>query len=103
LLGGSESEEEGSNPATSQYPPSHIEGASKLGLEKIQGVFGFPHPSTPLAPHPPPPPHKSPTPPPPPPPPSPLRRKMVNDIKVPIFKGLGSEDPDQFWFVADAV
>ena len=29
--------------------------------------------------------------------------KMVDDIKLPIFKGLGSEDPDQFWFLAYAI
>lgn len=28
---------------------------------------------------------------------------MGDDIKMPIFRGLGSEDPDQFWFVANAL
>ena len=28
---------------------------------------------------------------------------LVDDIKLPIFKGTGSEDPEQFWFLCDAV
>ena len=24
---------------------------------------------------------------------------MENTIKLPVFKGVGNEDPDQFWFV----
>ena len=28
---------------------------------------------------------------------------MVNPIKLPVFKGVGNEDLDQFWFVAKAV
>ena len=28
---------------------------------------------------------------------------MSNTIKFPIFKGLGSEDPDQVWFIANVV
>lgn len=52
------------------------------------------HPSTP----PPPPPHTpSPTPPPPPP------FNMENEMKISIFKGIGSEDPEQFWFIANAI
>ena len=26
-----------------------------------------------------------------------------DDIKLPVFKGLGSEDPEQFWFLCEAV
>ena len=26
-----------------------------------------------------------------------------DDIKLPIFKGTGSEDPEQFWFLCEAV
>ena len=28
---------------------------------------------------------------------------MTNDIKIPVFKGTGSEDPEQFWFLCEAV
>ena len=28
---------------------------------------------------------------------------MHDDIKLPIFKGTGSEDPEQFWFLCEAV
>ena len=28
---------------------------------------------------------------------------MVNTVKFPLFKGLGNEDPDQFWFIVRAV
>jgi len=91
---GFESEEERSNLTTSRHSLPHPEGMSKLGVEKNQGIFGIPHPSTPLKPHTPP--HSSPTPPPPPPPSPSRRRRMVNDIKLPIFKALGLEDLDQF-------
>ena len=62
-----------------------------------QGIAGIPCPSNP--PPPPPLPH---TPTPPSPPPHPLF-KMVNAMKMPIFKGLGTKNPEQFWFVADVV
>ena len=38
--------------------------------------------------------------------PNPPRNPMahlVDDIKLPIFKGTGSEDPEQFWFLCEAV
>ena len=28
---------------------------------------------------------------------------MHDDIKLPVFKGTGSEDPEQFWFLCEAV
>lgn len=28
---------------------------------------------------------------------------MANAIELPIFKGVGSEDPEKFWFVVRAV
>jgi len=28
---------------------------------------------------------------------------MVNTMKMPIFKGVGIENPNQFWFVVDVV
>ena len=28
---------------------------------------------------------------------------MANTIKLPVFKGVGNEDLDQFWFVIKAV
>lgn len=28
---------------------------------------------------------------------------MENTVKFPLFKGLGNEDPDQFWFVVRVV
>ena len=28
---------------------------------------------------------------------------LVDDIKLPIFKGTRSEDPEQFWFLCEAV
>lgn len=59
------------------------------------GIAGIPHPSTPPSPSPPP---HTPTPPPPPP-----LFSMANTTKTTIFNGLGTEDPDQFWFVADVV
>ena len=40
------------------------------------------------------------------PPPNPPRTAMahlVDDIKLPIFKGTGSKDPKQFWFLCEAV
>ena len=40
------------------------------------------------------------------PPPNPPRTAMAHladDIKLPIFKGTGSEDPEQFWFLCEAV
>ena len=40
------------------------------------------------------------------PPPKPSRNSMahlVDDIKLPIFKGTGSDDPEQFWFLCEAV
>ena len=40
------------------------------------------------------------------PPPNPPRTAMAylaDDIKFPIFKGTGSEDPEQFWFLCEAV
>ena len=43
---------------------------------------------------------------PPPPPPFPPRSKMAHvndDIKLPVFKGTGSEDLEQFWFLCEAV
>ena len=55
-------------------------------------------PSIHTAPSSPPPLTPSPTPPPPPP-----LFNMANSIKLPIFKGVGKEDPDQFWFLAKAV
>ena len=38
--------------------------------------------------------------------PNPPRNPMahlIDDIKLPIFKGTGSEDPEQFWFLCEAV
>ena len=37
------------------------------------------------------------------PPPSPPRFSVENTLKLPLFKGLGNEDPNQFWFIARAV
>ena len=37
---------------------------------------------------------------------SPLRSQMAHvhdDIKLPVYKGTGSEDPEQFWFLCEAV
>ena len=37
---------------------------------------------------------------------SPPRSQMAHvhdDIKLPVFKGTGSEDPEQFWFLCEAV
>jgi len=64
-----------------------------------QGIPRIPHPSTP-----PPPPPLSDTPtssPPPPPPHQPFN--MSSTMKIPIFKWVGSEDPEKFWFVANVV
>ena len=39
-------------------------------------------------------------------PPTPPRSTMAHmhdDIKLPVFKGTGSEDPEQFWFLCEAV
>ena len=38
-----------------------------------------------------------------PPPPRSAMAHMNDDIKLPIFKGTGSEDPEQFWFLCEAV
>lgn len=56
-----------------------------------QGLMGIPSPSTPPSPH-------TPTP-----PPLPPLFNMANAMKIPIFKGLGIEVPEQFWFVVDFV
>ena len=40
---------------------------------------------------------------PPPPPPRFTMAHVNDDIKLPIFKGTGSEDPKQFWFLCEAV
>jgi len=37
------------------------------------------------------------------PPPPPLRSSMDNLVKLPVFKGVGNEDPDQFWFEIEVV
>ena len=83
-------------------PSSDDEGATKasphIAVQLIrQGFLWIPHLSTPPPPSPP-----QHTPSPTPPPPSSLVN-MSNTMKFPVFKGLGSEDPDQFWFVAKAM
>ena len=40
---------------------------------------------------------------PPPSPPRPTMAHMNDDIKLHVFKGTGSEDPEQFWFLCEAV
>ena len=40
---------------------------------------------------------------PPPSPPRPAMDHMHDDIKLLVFKGIGSEDPEQFWFLCEAV
>ena len=40
---------------------------------------------------------------PPPNPPKTAMAHLADDIKLPIFKGTGSEDPEQFWFLCEAV
>ena len=37
------------------------------------------------------------------PPPRSIMAHMVDDIKLPVFKGTGSKDPEQFWFLCEAV
>ena len=37
------------------------------------------------------------------PPPRTTMAHLADDIKFPIFKGTGSEDPKQFWFLCEAV
>ena len=37
------------------------------------------------------------------PPPRTSMAHLVDDIKLPVFKGTGSEDPEQFWFLCEAV
>ena len=37
------------------------------------------------------------------PPPRFTMAQMIGDIKLPVFKGTGSEDPEQFWFLCEAV
>ena len=33
----------------------------------------------------------------------PLRNRMVDDTKLPTFKGTGGEDPEQHWFLCEAI
>ena len=72
--------------------PIHIVKARRSReLRRIRASLGLPiHPyplhTTSLP--------KTPTPQTPPPPPSPMKSRMVDDINLPVFKGLGSEDPD---------
>ena len=47
--------------------------------------------------------YPSPTTIPPPSPPKPTMAHMNDDIKLPVFKGTGSEDPEHFWFLCEAV
>lgn len=83
-------------------PSSNDEWARQTTPQSVvylitQGIPRTNHSSTP--PPPPPPPHTpSPTPPPPPPP-----FNMENAMKMSIFKGIGSEDPEQFWFFVNVV
>ena len=37
------------------------------------------------------------------PPPQSTMAHMTDDIKLPVFKGTGSKDPEQFWFLCEAV
>jgi len=89
LLGYSSSDNEGT-----------ILNTSRSALQLVsQGIPSIPHPFTPLPP--PPLPH-TPTPSPPPPsPPQPFN--MANTMKILIFKGVGSEDPEKLWFVANSL
>lgn len=82
-MGESGSEEERSNPSTPR-------GATQL---ETQDTSGIPQLSTPPPPLPPP---HTPTLPPP-------IFNMANTTNMPIFKGQGLEDPNQFWFVIEAV
>jgi len=83
-------------------PSSDDEGEAQASPQSIvqlirRGFPWIPHPSTPPPPSPP---QHTPSPTP---LPSPPLVKMLNTMKLPVFKGLGSEDPDQFWFVAKAM
>lgn len=89
LLIGFESKEEIINLAT-------LRGTSQLGFRGHQSASGTPHPATPLTLNPPP--YTFPPPPPPPP-----LRVMANEVKIPIFRGEGSEDPEKFWFVVEVL
>ena len=78
------------------------EGIAQVYLQSAiqlirHGFLGLPPPPTP-PPISPPSPATSPVPPPPPP-----QFSMENSVKLPLFKGLGNEDPDQFWFIVKAV
>ena len=35
--------------------------------------------------------------------PPPPQLNMANSMKLPLFKGLGNEDPDQFWFIVRVI
>ena len=37
------------------------------------------------------------------PPPQSNMAHMIDDIKLPVFKGTGSKDPEQFWFLCEAM
>lgn len=83
-------------------PLSDDEEATQASLQSAiqlikQGFSRISHPPTP--------PPSSPTPltPLPTPLPPPPLSSMVNSIKMLVFKGLGNENLDQFWFVAKAV
>ena len=71
--------------------------------ENLSQSESLPSPSTPVTgqstPVSSPPPTSSP----PPSPPRPAMAHMNDDIKLPVFKGTGSEDPEQFWFLCEAV
>lgn len=94
----SKSEREDSYPDNPQVTPQYSSpkpgSSQKSKCSNKQGVF-FPPPTpstpTPPTPHPPPPPHPPP------------RRNMVDDIKLPVSKGTGSEDPKNFWFLCEDV
>ncbi len=89
LLGECGSEEEWGNPSTPRGAVQTID----------QCTSGTKHSTTPPPPLPPP---HTPTPPPPPPPP-PMLFSMTNIVNMPIFRGQGWEDPEQFWFSVEAV
>lgn len=81
------------------------ESEEELAKVSLRSATSLIRQKIPCIPPPPTPPSVSPSLPPslPTPPPPPPQFNMVSAIKLPVFRGVGNEDADQFWFVVKVV
>jgi len=85
-----------SPPRESEEELTKVSPRSAISLIRHQILYIPPPPTPPLV-------SPSSTPSWPTPPPSPPQFNMASAIKLPVSKGVGNEDPDQFWFVVKAI